>query len=78
MRRTVFAVTTAAAVLTFGAPAPAAMAHEPYCGIRWGSLEKVEATMSAAELVNVRAGRHACFDRLVLDFRGKIDGHLVS
>lgn len=78
MRRTAFATITAAAVLAFGAPAPAAMADEPYCGIRWGSLEKVETNMSTAELVNVRAGRHPCFDRLVLDFRGDIDGHLVS
>jgi hypothetical protein len=67
----------AAAVLAFSAPASAA-AHEPYCGIRWGSLDKVDTDMSAAHLADVRAGRHACFDRLVLDLHGNIDGHRVA
>jgi len=41
----------------------------PYCGIRWGSLAKQgnAATAVPVALTNVRAGRHACFDRLVLD-----------
>jgi len=77
MRRAATLMVAAAAVLAFSAPAPAA-AHEPYCGIRWGSLDKVDTDMSAAHLANVRAGRHACFDRLVLDLHGDIDGHRVS
>jgi hypothetical protein len=42
------------------------------CGIRWGSLDKAVAGRSAgfSPLVNVRAGRHSCYDRLVMDFRG--------
>src|SRR3954451_8876102 len=41
----------------------------PYCGIRWGSLAKQgsAATAGPVGLTNVRAGRHACYDRLVLD-----------
>src|SRR6201989_1862660 len=45
----------------------------PHCGIRWGSFAKAgsaaatRATAVPVALTNVRAGRHACFDRLVLD-----------
>jgi hypothetical protein len=43
----------------------------PYCGIRWGSLTKSNLvtadTLPEGTLRNVRAGRHACFDRLVID-----------
>jgi hypothetical protein len=50
----------------------AASGTTPYCGITWGSLAKQgSATNPAASqqpsLVNVRAGQHPCFDRLVLD-----------
>ena len=48
-----------------------AQAADPYCGITWGSLPKV-ADASDTEMVNgVRAGRHACFDRLVVDLGGQ-------
>ena len=50
----------------------------PYCGIRWGSLLKARNATTVAPLVNVRAGRHACFDRLVLDYSGKANGYRVE
>lgn len=63
-------VATMATVL---APPVAAAAHAPYCGIWWGSTpERTGELVSAAVLRDVRAGRHACFDRLVLDIRGDI------
>lgn len=38
------------------------------CSIRWGSTAKqASATSQTVGLTNVRAGRHACFDRIVLD-----------
>jgi hypothetical protein len=42
------------------------------CGIRWGSLDKAAAVRGPglSPLINVRAGRHSCYDRLVMDFRG--------
>lgn len=50
----------------------------PYCGITWGSLPKVGGlTMSSAHLTNVRAGRHDCFDRLVIDLDGAVKGYDV-
>jgi hypothetical protein len=59
-------------------PAPPAQAGaSPYCGISWGSQAK-SADQGDREMVfDVRAGRHACFDRLVLDFAGDSDGYEV-
>lgn len=59
----------AAGALLFTAPAAApAPSAAPYCGITWGSLAKTHGSgYSAGHLENVRSGRHACFDRLVLD-----------
>ena len=53
------------------AGAPTATAHTaPYCGIRWGSLAKLAPEMTGAPVVGVRVGRHACFDRFVVDVGG--------
>jgi hypothetical protein len=51
-----------------------ANAHGPYCGIRWGSLPKDLSASSTGYLANVRAGRHKCFDRLVLDVTSDVAG----
>lgn len=76
MKRSVAAIIgLVLAALTFvAAPASAAT---PYCGIRWGSLAKNVPAMSSAPLVNVRAGRHACYDRVVLDVAGRASGYSV-
>jgi hypothetical protein len=63
--------------LLIGLVAPTANAHSPYCGIRWGSLPKDLSAASTGYLVNVRAGRHKCFDRLVLDVAGDPAGYSV-
>jgi hypothetical protein len=50
-----------------------AQAATPYCGITWGSLAKAGPTTlpaPGAAVGSVRAGRHDCYDRLVLDVRG--------
>jgi hypothetical protein len=58
---------TAVAAVVLSTPAQAA----PYCGITWGSTAEA-ATAADREMVNdVRAGRHACFDRLVVDLGGQ-------
>jgi hypothetical protein len=73
------AAAVAAVALGVGAwVGPAAAADSPYCGIRWGSLAKAHNSTAVAPLVNVRAGRHSCYDRLVLDFRGRVDGYRVE
>jgi hypothetical protein len=52
-------------------------ASSPYCGIWWGSLAKSSSRMVAGPLTNVRAGRHTCFDRLVIDLTGPAPGYDV-
>src|SRR5215475_344768 len=74
------AVAAAAAAVGLGVPAwvaPASAGGAPYCGIRWGSLPKDAGVLSRAHLAGVRAGQHACFDRLVLDFDARARGYSV-
>lgn len=74
IRALLIALTTAATALVLPATAQAA----PYCGLAWGSLpEQVGSSAPARageDLIGVRAGRHECFDRLVLDVTGATDG----
>ncbi len=51
----------------------------PYCGIRWGSLAKTDlSTLSPAPVVDVRTGRHTCYDRFVVDVAGDAGGYVVE
>ena len=47
----------------------AASARQPDCRIRWGSLPEkhLVSSYTTATIENLRAGRHLCFDRLVVD-----------
>ncbi|WP_449385524.1 AMIN-like domain-containing (lipo)protein [Cellulomonas soli] len=72
---TLLAAVLLAASGTFAA-APA-QAHNPYCGIRWGSLEKAASGTANGSVSGVRAGRHRCYDRLVIDVAGKVSGYTV-
>jgi hypothetical protein len=61
------------------APAAGVSAGSPqqsYCGIRWGSLPKnhLVSTYTTATIENLRAGRHGCFDRLVVDLGPRWSG----
>jgi hypothetical protein len=84
--RTLLVVGLAATTLGVGVPAtiaaatPAATSASvtPYCGLHWGSLLKQHTATAVAPLRNVRAGRHACFDRLVLDMSGRADGYRIE
>ncbi len=67
-----FASVSAASAAPVSASASTAKAAAPYCGIRWGSQPKTAAVSPETPrvLANIRAGRHACYDRLVFDIRG--------
>lgn len=65
-------------VLSSGLVSVGPAAAAPYCGQRWGSTPEVVTTGSRAEVVGVRAGRHACFDRLVVDVDGDLAGYFVE
>lgn len=62
-----------------GTVVPAAAA-EPYCGITWGSTDEqsVSSPVHETHLVDVRAGRHECFDRLVVDIEGFTGSYSVG
>lgn len=73
MRR--FLVVAAVLVGLVGGLAPAVAAgstRAPYCGIRWGSVVKEDAAVTTGPITNVRAGRHRCFDRLVIDLAAPV------
>lgn len=62
------------------APSAEAATH-PYCGIYWGSLPKTGGPSNAPNngtIYNVRTGRHACYDRLVIDVSGSIGTYNVG
>jgi hypothetical protein len=68
MRKFLVLAMAALALLTgFALPVAARGTAAPYCGIRWGSLPKQDLHYTTANITNLRAGRHACFDRLVVD-----------
>lgn len=78
LRRIIAGIAAVAALATLPAPASAHSEFAPFCGIYWGSLEESAGQLSQAKLTDVRAGRHPCFDRLVFDFKGDVDGYRAS
>ncbi len=67
VRLSILTLTTALTALVLPGSAQAA----PYCGITWGSTAKTSTAIDTEKLNDVRAGRHACFDRLVIDVGGQ-------
>jgi hypothetical protein len=59
--------------------APAATSSAaPFCGITWGSLAKSAGTLVTSPITGVRSGRHTCYDRLVVDLKGRAPGYTVK
>lgn len=75
MRRFLVLLATLAACVGFST-VPAA-ATPSYCGLVWGSQDESNPHHSPATLTDVRAGRHECFDRMVVDLAGPSAGYLV-
>jgi hypothetical protein len=81
MRRMLVFLVALVAVLvgTVVGVAPAVSAHraqDPYCGIRWGSHARQAdvVTYTSSRITDLRAGRHSCFDRLVIDLGASATG----
>lgn len=73
------ALSLAALVILVGfAPATASARPADSCGVDWGSGVRSADLTVTADMTGLRAGRHECFDRLVFDFRGPVDGYWVS
>ena len=63
-----------APVASAGTVTPATASTAPSCGITWGSGAKATSPTQlwTGAVTGVRAGRHACYDRLVIDLaRGR-------
>ena len=71
-RTLILIVSTLLAVVLLAVPASAAV-----CSIPFGSLPKDDPAMGTGEVDSLRAGRHECFDRLVVDIDGPPDGYNV-
>ncbi|TCO50209.1 hypothetical protein EV646_102283 [Kribbella antiqua] len=78
--RTAFAILAVAAVPVGAIAVPAlagpskavvTAAATSKCPTGWGSLPEASNIRGAGQLTNVRTGRHACFDRIVFDVKGK-------
>ena len=65
---------------SMSAGSASATVRRPYCGIAWGSLPKQapQTVRAPRTVVDVRAGRHACFDRLVIDVDGRAYDYWVQ
>lgn len=70
-------VASLVAAVFVAAPADAATRT---CSSPWGSLPKEAMTTdtSPSRIVNLRSGRHPCFDRLVVDLDGPAPGYTVQ
>lgn len=79
---TVVALGTTATAVGAQAQAPARAAAgasaAAACSVTWGSLPKVNSSTTAGPMRNLRAGRHTCFDRLVVDLDGRPTGYRVA
>jgi hypothetical protein len=81
MSRTTAAATTLAAAVTVVAGLAVAVpgsATAASCSTNWGSGSKATTNIDHGTLTAVRAGRHTCYDRLVLDVDRKALGYSVT
>jgi hypothetical protein len=67
MRRRAIGLLAAGLVMVGAVGIAPSSASAVSCGIRWGSLPRSGSAATAGVVVGVRAGEHACFDRLVVD-----------
>ncbi|MGH8903632.1 MAG: AMIN-like domain-containing (lipo)protein [Egibacteraceae bacterium] len=78
MRRAVVGVVVTVALAAGVQAAAASGTVTPYCGIHWGSLPKEAGPLVPGPVTNARAGQHKCYDRLVIDLKGKAPGYAVE
>src|SRR6266851_4280273 len=62
--------TAVASVSTAAAPAVAVTHHAAGCSTNWGTNAKHRGDQAITVAPGVRAGKHGCFDRLVIDMSG--------
>ncbi len=77
--RSLVMVAVGAATLAVPARASAAQATvSQSCAVTWGSLPKAHTSTATAPLALTRTGRHSCYDRVVFEFEGGMDGYRIE
>jgi hypothetical protein len=61
-----------------GPSGTAAATGAPYCGITWGSLAKSGGDLSSSPLITTRTGQQECYDRVVFEFNGPVNGYTIE
>jgi hypothetical protein len=77
MRKTLTAFATAASAALVTIAVPSTQSQAATCNVTWGSTAKAVTNLTHRTLTAVRAGRHACYDRLVLDLNRGGEGFRV-
>lgn len=77
MKKAAFATALTAAAAAVTVTIPSSSAQAAGCSVTWGSTAKAVTNYTHRTLVAVRAGRHVCFDRLVLDHNAGREGFRV-
>ncbi|MFC7910436.1 AMIN-like domain-containing (lipo)protein [Streptomyces nigra] len=68
--------TSAVAAVPAGATTTTTTAKATACPTGWGSMAETRSKATMKPVTNVRTGRHACFDRMVVDVPGTATGRL--
>ncbi|KRA31399.1 MULTISPECIES: AMIN-like domain-containing (lipo)protein [unclassified Nocardioides] len=71
VRLLVLALALSVSIAPLGAVTSTPTASASACAAQWGSLAKARSSYSSKQITNVRSGRHACFDRLVIDVNAR-------
>jgi hypothetical protein len=66
------AIAVPSAMATTASSTPRAQALSAGCAVTWGSTPESRSGSGLGTVHNLRAGRHACFDRLVIDMDGRM------
>lgn len=78
MPRSIRLLLAALLALTGAAVAVPSVSAATPCATSWGSVERTVPALSQAPLVDIRTGRHTCFDRVVFDVDGPVGGYSVA
>jgi hypothetical protein len=77
MKRTAIGLALTTAAVTTAVVLPSTGAQAAGCAVTWGSQAKTVSNYTHVSLTGVRAGRHTCYDRLVLDLSRAGEGYRI-
>jgi len=77
MKRSAFVTSLLLSATVLVGTGPAGASAATACRTSWGSQPQTSPSVRTTEITGVRAGTHACYDRLVVDLAGRGDGWFV-